>query len=712
MRIDPDFRNVLSRVRVGRPSDGIGPSSSGPIAVGETSAWIGNGEAEVTRIDTENDRVDASVDVGNDPAGIAIGSSGVWVADENDNTVSRIDDSPSPVVTETTPAGQGPASVAVGPDSVWVANTQDDTVSRIDPGTGAVLATIAVGSRPEGIAVEGDTVWVANGLEGTLSLIDANSNEVTETIVLGQSPRSVAIADGRVWVSLQAQAEAPEPSANSSDTLSTIQTIDPGSTDPALYSGDAGRAYATCGLLSNYPDAAYPEGSHLVPEIAAAEPEVSDGGRTFTYRIRDDFRFSPPSGEPVTAAAFAHAIERVLDPRMGSYAASFMGDVDEVSARGDRLVVRTVAPAPDLPIRLAAPWFCAVPPDTPITAKGVEEIPTAGPYYVSETDPGRSIVLSRNPNYGGSRPSVFDEIAIRIGVPPGRAIEDVLAGRSDLYAGGFLGGGIPTEHARELDAELGAGSDAAEAGRQQYFAMPQLSIEMLRFNALRAPFDDVRVRRAVNYALDRRALAANPALLGTTATPTDQYIPPGMPGFRDAAIYPLGGPEPGRARRLAGNLDATVTLYTCNLPECAKSAEIVRSDLAAIGLTVEVRQFPFSELFRRLEAPGEPFDIAQYGWAVDFADPFDFINRQFDPASTPVDTFDDPGAIGRMKAAAELSGERRYDAYAALDRDLAAREAPAAAYASPTTSSIFSERIGCQIKQPIYGIDLAALCLR
>src|SRR6201999_305116 len=120
-----------------------------------------------------------------------------------------------------------------------------------------------------------------------------------------------------------------------------------------------------------YPAKPFPAGAQLQPEVAAGFPAVSDGGRTYTFPVRPGYRFSPPSNEPVTAAAFRRAIVRALDPRMRSYAATFMGDVvgakafiagharrlTGVTAHGDTLVIRLTRPAPNLEARLATAWF-------------------------------------------------------------------------------------------------------------------------------------------------------------------------------------------------------------------------------------------------------------------------------------------------------------------------------------------------------------------
>ena len=105
------------------------------------------------------------------------------------------------------------------------------------------------------------------------------------------------------------------------------------------------------------------------------------------------------------------------------------------------------------------------------------------------------------------------------------------------------------------------------------------------------------MRRAVNYAIDRRALAQHPIPAMLAGRPTDQHIPPGWPGFRDAAIYPLGGPDVAAARRLAGAGGGRGVFYTCNRPECLEQAEIVREYLMALGIEVEIRRFSFGAMF-------------------------------------------------------------------------------------------------------------------
>ena len=569
---------------------------------------MGRGYASLARVHPRTLELVDDVPVGNDPVALETGAGAVWVVDQDDGTLARIDPRSANAVTWATQVGQAPVALALGEDAIWVASSQSDTVSRVDPENGAVTAVIPVGRHPTGVATGAGAVWVANSLDGTVSRIDPETNQVAATIAVGQAPRSVTFADDRVWVSVQSgEPQSPAP-ASSEGVARVLLQSDPGPTDPAL-DVDFTRQGAICARLYNYPDRPAPEGAQLVPEIAAGPPTVSAGGRRYEFRIRSGYRFSPPSGEPVTAASFARAIERTLDPRMGSYGGMLMGDivgaeafaagrardVTGLEARGDRLIIELTRPAGDLAARLSATFFCPVPPGTPVDREGVDLLPSAGPYYAASHAPERSLVLRRNPNYDGPRPQGLAEIRYDIGWSADRALAEVEAGRADYLEQDAFTANEPlsTADVAELDARLGPDSEAAGPGDPVFLTQPSLSTYQFAFNATRPPFDDVRLRRAVSYAIDRHALAEYTGF-GDPARPTDQFLPPGIPGYEDVAAYPLGGPDLERARRLAAGFSGPAVLYTCDYPDCARHAEILRSNLAAIGIDLTVRQFTHS----------------------------------------------------------------------------------------------------------------------
>ena len=110
--------------------------------------------------------------------------------------------------------------------------------------------------------------------------------------------------------------------------------------------------------------------------------------------------------------------------------------------------------------------------------------------------------------------------------------------------------------------------------------------------------------------------------------------------------------------------------------------------------------------------------MALDSWFVAYPDPANILNYLFDgssiraTANSNLSYFDDPNYNRKLAAAARLDGPRRYAAYRALEADLLRNAAPAAALYNFTESAFFSARIGCQVYQPVYQIDLAALCLR
>jgi DNA-binding SARP family transcriptional activator/ABC-type transport system substrate-binding protein len=727
-KVDPRFREVVERIRIAPAS--LFAEADGPIAAGGGSVWVADGGSSIARLDPAKARLVDRTNVGNSPVGLALGEADLWVADDIDNTVSQIAADGSVTVTRATPVGPGATAVTAGQGAVWVTESLADRVARIDPETGAVTDTIEVGHRPTAIAVGEGGVWVANSVSGTLSRIDPDSREVDLSVELGQSPQGIAIAGGRIWVTLNEGVAGPAPSGDDDGgTMRILLNDDEVDLDTATNLPDPSLVHATCATLYNYPDAPAPAGSTLEPEIAAGPPDVTADGRKYTFTIRPGYAFSPPSDEPVTAASFERAIERALHPEVGSFGAAIIGDIvgakaysrdpsrgiSGVDAEGDRLVIRLLAPSHDLPARLSRPWFCPVPVDTPAVLTGSSVIPSAGPYYVAEYIPRQRIVLRRNPNYEGSRPGELAEIEYELGVPAEEAIARVEDGDADLYANG-LNNLIPPEEVRRLDRFYGAHSEAADAGGQRLFIAPQLTTYFLLLNGSKPPFDDPHVRRAVNFAVDRPAIASVP-FPGTTGRPADQILPPGLPGFADQAIYPLGGPDLGRARQLAGPLDVRAVLYVCDLPECLELGETVRDNLEPIGIELEVRGFPVPEMFERIHTAGEPFDLALYNWIADYPDPYDFINvaLQEQIGLANPELFD--GVIAgtaferRMDEAAKLTGDERYQTYAELDRDLTKEAAPIVPYASGTTVSLFSERIGCQVQQPIHGIILGRLCV-
>lgn len=520
------------------------------------------------------------------------------------------------------------------------------------------------------------------------------------------------------------------PAAN---TLRGELNVDIDFVDPALsYYVPAWQIeYTACAKLLNYPDLGRPEGGRLYPEVAAAMPTVSSDGLTYTFTIRPGYQFSPPSNEPVRAQNFEFALERVLNPAMASPGEVFFRDIASIesSPDGATLTITLDEPAGDFLARLTMPFSCPLPTSTPIAPNGIQApVPSGGPYYISRWVHKSLIEVKENPNYTGPRPHNFDTIRIQIG----NALETI---KLNIQTGATDFGDIPPAAHEELQTQYGPGSPAAAAGHQQYFSYSAPTVLYLAMNHDRPlfgvdpldpdnPNGNVKLKQAVNHAIDRTAMAA---LRGfDAATPTDQHLPFGVTGFRDAPIYP-NSPDLITARQLAGCTapydDKTTcplrtgVLYCSNRAPAPDTCKNVRAQLLEIGLDLEIKEFPRATQFELTGRRGEKFDMTLDGWHADYYDPFDYLflldGTTIGPANnTNFAYFNNEDYNDDIAAANLLYGAAREDAFGALDVAIARDAAPWAPYAVPNDRYFFSERVGCHTYVPAYTISLGALCHR
>jgi ABC-type transport system substrate-binding protein len=225
------------------------------------------------------------------------------------------------------------------------------------------------------------------------------------------------------------------------------------------------------------------------------------------------------------------------------------------------------------------------------------------------------------------------------------------------------------------------------------------------------------LRQAINFAIDR------PALLRERGGPetgqlTDQYLSPSMPGFRDAKIYPLHGPNLSRAKELARGhtRSGQAVLYIQDRGPSVPQAQILQDDLKRIGITVTIRSFPGPAYFEKIFKPGEPYDMALLGFGPDYLDPYAVLNLLLDgrqirkPYSNNLARFNSAKYNALLARASRLTGAARYSAYGRLDVDIAQNAAPLAAYEAESVFNFVSKRASCLVFNP--SLDIAAVCLK
>jgi peptide/nickel transport system substrate-binding protein len=501
--------------------------------------------------------------------------------------------------------------------------------------------------------------------------------------------------------------------------------------DPALayYQSTWQIEYSTCVKLTNYPDLPGDAGRVITPEAASALPTISADGLTYTYTVpAGKFKFN--TGEPVTAATFQHALERDLNPKQASYfgavflapfikgASDYKGKPGEhvsgITVSGDQLTIHTTQKDGSMVQKLSTPFACAIPNDTPVDPKGVHTIAGAGPYYISDFTPNRSIVLKKNPNYTGDRPAYADEIDYsQLTIDTNQGTLEAKNGELDYINDAV----VPAQNA-QLNAQYGPNGTAG--GPQRFFVTPAAVVSYLALNTARPTFKDELVRQAVNWAINRKAIL-QPSGYGA-GVPADKYLPPQISGSsEEQSVYPLDSSDLTKAKALmqqAGASNLTAVLYTCNQPPCPDRAAIIQQELKQIGIDVQIKEFDRGVQFTKEGQKGEPFDIADEGWIADYYDAYDFINILLNGETIPetggnnFSYFNDPTFNKRMDEANQLTGSQRDQTYGQLATDLAKGPAPWASRSFGTNIDFFGPKIGCQVNQGSYGFALNTFCLR
>ena len=697
---------------------GVGNGPAG-VAVGEGDVWVTNRfDGTISRIDQRSGEVGEPIPVGLDPRGITIGFDSVWVGLAGSNTVVRIDPATNEV-TQPIPVGNAPGSLAVGGGAVWVVNTLDDTVSQINPDTNAVADVIPVGDGPSGIAVVGGAVWVANEGDGTLSRIEPGQASV-RTIVIGSIPQGLADVGGDLWVSVRATA--------TSHRGGTLQVV---SFRPPL-SFDSGVAYdftpwSVLHLLGDGLLAFEPIGGSnptLVPDLATFIPEPTDEGRTYAFQVRPGIQYS--NGETVTPSDFRHAFERgfrLSGDYVGIYGGLVGGEAcSKVPPKCDlgrgivtddatgTITFHLVDPDPEFLYKLTLPFAYPVPPSTPDKHQAKEGVPGTGPYMLDGPRTDEGFALVRNPQFdvwSQAQPEGYvDRIEWTFGVEAQAQVEAVDAGDADVAWDAY---------SVELDEFL-VGSPA------QVHIEPRPGTSFVVLNTQIPPFNDVDVRRAMNFAVDRDRVGQ---MFGGNGVPTCQQLPPNFPGYEPYCPY-TSDPGPGgvwtapdvkvakRLVRRSGTKGMSVVFNVVfgygTLPLANYMVEL----LTDLGYRGSVKPIPLEDYFAIFDGSRNQFQMTPGGWAADYPAASTFIAPFFACDASSSAGFCDPGIDAMIEKAIGAQAEDEVAAgalWAKVDHAIV-DEAPLLWLVNENGGDFVSERVGNFQRHHQWGVLLNQLWVR
>jgi len=484
-------------------------------------------------------------------------------------------------------------------------------------------------------------------------------------------------------------------------------------------------------------------GDELVPDLATALPRPTDGGRTFTFRLRSGIRYS--TGALVRPEDFRRAIERVvvidrrLNPAVLYWYAGIVGtaqcerhpgpcDLTRGIATDDAagtITFHLTAPDPEFLYKLAFPWAYAVPDGTPDHMISAAQLPATGPYLTRSLVPGHSWTLTRNPRFrewsAQAQPSGYpDRIVLRLDVGSGQAVADVEHGKASVVLSPPPGsiGQLSTRYTSQLHSGPLGGTIA------------------LTLNTRVAPFDKLAARQAVNDAIDRnRVIALNGGSL--TAQATCQVLPPTMPGSSPYCPYTIqpgpGGawtaPDFARAEQLArasGTLGDRVTvLYGhedgLGFPSEA-TARYVVSVLDQLGYRASLRVVGSDAYYSVLGDSRDRVQAGFFNWYQDYPEPADFIDPLLscglfspgNPVNVNTAEFCDPRIDAQARQALTLEpGDPAAAAsrWTAINRELA-DEAPWVSLYNPLDLTVLSPRVGNYQFHPYWDLLIDQLWVR
>jgi peptide/nickel transport system substrate-binding protein len=441
-------------------------------------------------------------------------------------------------------------------------------------------------------------------------------------------------------------------------------------------------------------------GNDLTPDLATELPTVSEDGLTYTFNIREGINFAPPyQDQAVTAQSFINAMEREADPKVGagysfyySVIAGFddfaAGDADSISGMtavdDTTLEIELTRPAGEFPFRMAMHAAAPIPDGAadghekdygrylaatgPYMFEGSDELDPAGD-PVSGYEPGRSIVLVRNPSWEAESDPIrgdgafVDRVEVQIGLTAADGYRKIDTGELDIMLDAVPPPEILQSFQADPERQDQVHSDQADAN---YYAS---------FNIAEPPFDDVNVRKAVNLATDKASMLTirgGPlfgevgthifldSLLNNQLTDYDPYETPNSEGDIEAAQEAMSQSD------YDSDGDGV-----CDAPECDNivsvtdeadpypdQARVWQQNLEPLGLNLDISSLERTTMYDKCNDPGAHVAFCMGpGWGKDYPDATTFGEPLFGSAAIGPDSCCNYGLVG---APSDLLREHDY----------------------------------------------------
>jgi len=410
-----------------------------------------------------------------------------------------------------------------------------------------------------------------------------------------------------------------------------------------------------------------------VPSLAESF-EVAPDGLTYTFKLRKGVKFS--NGREVVASDVKYSIERAVDPKTQGPGAGFFGAINGFEdVTGGKSTTLSGIETPDagtVVFKLSRPDatflhvlainFASVVPKEAVEAAGGDfgKSPVgSGTFTLKEWTIGQRLVFEKNPAYYVKDMPHIDKFTVEVGQEPLVALLRLQKGEVDI-----AGDGIPPAKFLEIKN--------SPDGAQIIVDGEQLHTGYITLNTKMKPFDNVKVRQALNMAVNKERVAR---ILNGRATPANQPLPPLMPGYDTSFTgYAYDVTKAKALLAEAGFADGFETvLYSTNTDPQPRIAQAIQQDLAAIGVKAEIRALAQANVIAAGGTEGEAPMIWSGGmaWIADFPDASNFYgpilgcagavqggwnwswycNKDLDARAVAADSMSDPAKAAERTAA-------------------------------------------------------------
>ena len=475
--------------------------------------------------------------------------------------------------------------------------------------------------------------------------------------------------------------------------------------DPGLYYTVAAYQatnYVWEGLLG-YRHTSGPASAELVPYLAEKMPTVSADGMNLKFTLRKNLKYS--NGADVKASDFRYTIER--DFKIDSPGVGFFSSIKGVSGPNGFATTkkghisgittddaaRTIEiqldhPEGDILYILALEFAHFVPTGTPASDQSTHPIPSTGPYMLQDYVPNRSFTLVRNPNYNNQIPTMPsgapDKVEGKIITDPVASYQSVVGGQSDYDYNQVPNDRLPEAQSKYKD-QLRIYTNA---NTWYYFLNNKIP-----------PFNNIKARQAVNYAIDRQAIVSGP--FGGLGRPTENFLPPGYPQYKKITDFTFDLAKAKQLVQQSGTAGQTVDVYGTNEEPAKGSIEYLAGQLTKIGYKPKLHLLSHGVYFQTIGNQATKAQAGHTDWYQDYPHPLDWFDVLLNGSRITQTHNNNPGNVDVPSVNKEIDALKKIteltpavnDRWAKVDRDLMVTYATTVPYLNRSSTDFFSTKM-------------------